>query len=275
MVCRCGACGGRTTREPWGAHVCSECHSIFSSTLPDPTDLQRYYAEFNVTYHGGGRASGANDRQKRYALEYLLLVKRYCRTGSLLDVGSSTNPFPNYATRDGFKVTVLDYVRPSGLLPNIEFIEGTAVQNAKLNGRFNVVTAFAVLEHFLDISGSIKALASYAARGGVIFITTPLVGDILERNAPGRTSWFYPPEHLHLVSPTGMKRFFESCGCVLLHQSRFELNPLRWSARYGVAAAESFAGAMIRLASPKVWSRLRDCRRAIGQQIGLWVFKKN
>ena len=136
-----------------------------------------------------------------------------------------------------------------------------------------MVTAFAVLEHFLDLLGSVKALAPYTAPEGVIILTTPLVGDLLERNAPGRTRWFCPPEHLHLVSAAGMIPLFERCGCVLIERSRFELDLLRWGARYGIAAVEGLAGLMTRAVSPKLWNRLRDYREAISQQIGLYVFK--
>ena len=241
--------------------------------LPSQKELDRFYAQFNLTYSGGGRKRGSVDRQKRYAYQYLSCVRRYRERGNLLDVGSSTNPFPNYAAAAGFRVTVLDHVRPSHLSSEIEFIKGTADAKPQLEGRFDVVTAFAVLEHFLDLLGSVKAIASYAAPGGVIILTTPLVGDLLERNAPGRTRWFCPPEHLHLVSAAGMMRLFEHCGCVLVKHSRFELDPVRWGARYGIASVEGLAGLMLRAVSPTLWNRLRDDRQAVSQQIGLYVFK--
>lgn len=261
------------TANSWGADVCSECHSIFASMLPGQEELDRFYAQFNPTYSGGGRKRGSVDRQKRYAYRYLSCVRRYRQSGNLLDVGSSNNPFPNYAATAGFRVTVLDHVRPICLSSEIEFIKGVADSNPHLEGRFDVVTAFAVLEHFRDLLGSVRALASYARPGGVIILTTPLVGDLLERNASGWTRWFYPPEHLHLVSAAGLIRLFQRCGCALIEQSRFELDLLRWGARYGIAAVEGLAGLMTRTVSPKLWNRLRDYRQAASQQIGLYVFK--
>jgi hypothetical protein len=269
----CDACGGRMTANSWGADVCCGCHSIFASILPSQEELNRFYAQFNLTYSGGGRERGAADRQKRYACRYLSYVRRYREHGNLLDVGSSTNPFPNYAAAAGFRVTVLDHVRPGHLSPEIEFIKGTAGKKPHLEGRFEVVTAFAVVEHFLDLLGSVKALASYAAPEGVIVMTTPLVGDLFERNAPGRSRWFCPPEHLHLVSAAGLASLFESCDCVLVEQSRFELDLLRWGARYGIAAVEGLAGLATRAVSARLWGRLRDNRVATSQQIGLYVFK--
>ena len=68
-----------------------------------------------------------------------------------------------------------------------------------------------------------------------------------------------------------MIRLFERCGCVLMEQSRFELNLLRWWGRYGIAAVEGIAGVMMRVISPKLWHRLRDSRHATSQQIGMYV----
>ena len=81
-VCSCGACGGRMTANSWGADVCAVCHSIFASTLPSREELDRFYAQFNLTYSGGGRKRGAVDRQKRYAYRYLSRVRRYRERGS-------------------------------------------------------------------------------------------------------------------------------------------------------------------------------------------------
>jgi hypothetical protein len=70
-----------------------------------------------------------------------------------------------------------------------------------------------------------------------------------------------------------MSCLFERYGCILIEQSRFELNLLRWSARYGISAIEGVAGSAMRMISPKLWNHCRDYRQAIGQQIGLYIFQ--
>ena len=120
------------TANSWGADVCSGCHSISVSMLPGQEELDRFYAQYNLTYSGGGRKRGSVDRQDRYAKKYLSCVRRYRGCGKLLDVGSSNNPFPNYAATAGFSVTVLDHVRPSHLSSEIEFINGCGRLKAPL-----------------------------------------------------------------------------------------------------------------------------------------------
>lgn len=250
------------------------CHSVCASALPGADELDAFYKAFNLDYSGGGRRSGAAERQMRYARRYLSSVLRHCRSGCLIDVGSSTNPFPNLAAKFGFAVTVLDRIRPVELDPAIQFVQGMAEESQLLRERFDVVTAFAVLEHFRLLKESIAAIVSYAKPGGFIVITTPLVGEGLERNSPGHTRWFCPPEHLHLVSPRGIRELFETCGCHVREQARFELDPLRWAFRYGCAAVEGAAGAVLRTVMPGAWRNLRDRRNAVSQQIALYVFQK-
>lgn len=270
----CRVCQRPAERTSWGADVCAMCHSVCASALPNADELDAFYKAFNVDYSGGGRRAGAAERQMRYARRYLSSVLRHCRSGCLIDVGSSTNPFPNLAAKFGFAVTVLDRIRPAELAPAIQFVQGMAEDIQFLRTRFDVVTAFAVVEHFRLLKESIAALVSYAKPGGFIVITTPLVGERLERNSPGHTRWFCPPEHLHLVSPRGIRELFETYGCQLCEQARFELDPIRWALRYGSAAMEGAAGAVLRTVMPATWRSLRDRRNAISQQIALYVFQK-
>jgi SAM-dependent methyltransferase len=168
----------------------------------------------------------------------------------------------------------MDHVRPSGLSSAIEYIQGQAEVRLSLSARFDVVTAFAVIEHCSDPARFAVALASFCIPGGSIVITTPLIGDLFERNTPGRTGWFCPPEHLHLLSKSGAQRVFEAAGCGLIHWRRFELNWPRWMARYGLAAAEGVAGGALRRIAPGLWKRLRNTRLARSQQMALYVFRK-
>jgi len=270
----CDICGAPACSAPWGADVCTGCGSVSASTLPSVEELRTFYAKFNVEYSGGGRQRGAADRQIRYARAYLALVRRFRQRGRLIDIGPSTNPFPNYAAEAGYQVTVVDYMRPVGLDPRIEFVQGTAEARPELSSRFDVVTAFAMIEHCSDPGEAAAALASCCVSGSIVLVMTPLVGDFFERNAPGRTRWFCPPEHLHLVSRAGMQRLFQTAGCNLVHCRRFELNGIRWAARYGLAAAEGVAGMALRRVVPGLWRGSRNKRFALGQQMALYVFRK-
>jgi len=117
MLCR--ICNSPTKLVPLGGASCERCGSICAVTLPSTETLNSYYEKFYVNYHGGGRENKADNRQKRYAKKYLDIVNQYSTGKDIIDIGSSTNPFPNYALNQGYNVTVLDYLKPKNLSSNI------------------------------------------------------------------------------------------------------------------------------------------------------------
>lgn len=272
MTCR--VCGGSTEVSGWNGATCVSCASISVVTPPSAERLAECYASYS-DYHGGGRRHGARERQKKYAITYLSVVKRFAPDNStLLDIGSANNPFPNYAAETGYRVTVLDYVRPEGLHSAIAFVQGVAVPTERLRERFEVVTAFAMLEHCSDPKTTSTALASYCRPGGTIVIMTPLVGDFWERHSAAHSCWFFPPEHLHLYSKVGIAKLFLEVGCKMIHFRRFEISRLRWFARYGIAAVEGTAGSILRSVAPQLWCRRRAQKKSISQQMAVYVFTK-
>jgi hypothetical protein len=79
--------------------------------MPTDDELKDYYLSFNDDYHGGCRTKGAKKRQIHYAEKYLEIGDRFSNGKKLIDIGSSNNPFPNIASQNGYKVTVVDYVK--------------------------------------------------------------------------------------------------------------------------------------------------------------------
>jgi SAM-dependent methyltransferase len=246
--------------------------------IPPPETLAAYYAAYVDTYSGGGDSGGANMR--RYAQRYAALVQRFVPTArplTLLDVGTSNNPFPNVMAALGHRVTVLDYVRPRDLSAEVEFVAGHLGDDtsfAPLAGRFDVVTSWAVMEHVPDPHRSAAQLASAVRPGGRLVVSSPEHGTVLTRHALGRSGWFFPPEHLHLISPPAMDTLFAAEGLVPLAWGRLELSWPRWIARYGIGAAEALAGAAVKALSPSRWHEARRSRRHRYKGIDWFAYRR-
>jgi hypothetical protein len=258
--------------------VCTECFSVSSSSIPDDEELTKFYAAYNEKYSGGGRARGRDKRVIRYAERYLSVVRSVRTSGDLIDIGSSLNPFPNLAAEAGYNVTVADYVRPRNLAPKLEFISASlddSEMHRTIGRTFDLVTAFAVIEHCRYPKIAANNLVSLSSQTGTIILMTPLVGTYLERYTAGSSGWYCPPEHLHLFSKEGMVRLFRSLGCDLLRFERFELDWMRLFARCGISAAEGTAGRLLHSLSERHWSRLRDQKVARSREMGLYVFSRH
>lgn len=271
----CRLCGHSVIRKEWGGGECSACESVSVASEPTEEELGRFYQSYNDTYEGGGRSGGRN--LIRYASWYLHLVSRYAGPRDLIDVGSSTNPFPNVAAAAGFSVTVMDYARPRGLDPQVRFVAGNInddISLAALGRTYDVVTAWAVLEHTPDPRLACRILASLCRPGGFMFLSTPEFGTVFTRNSIGRSGWFYPPEHLNLISPAAIKAICAENGCELLEWGRVELNLFRYAARYGVGLIESVVGFCVKTIFSDWWEKLREKRIQKFQGITYYVIRK-
>jgi SAM-dependent methyltransferase len=171
----------------------------------------------------------------------------------------------------------MDYEKPDLLNPDIGFVQGNLAGEGlceSLESTFDVVTAWAVIEHVPDPARAIECLVRMVRPGGYVMLSTPEVGTLLTRYAGGRTRWFCPPEHLHLVSPRGIKFLFGRQGCDVLRCARLELNPLRWVGRYGIGLAEAVLGATVKSVSTSRWERRRLERMLRFQGIIYCVIRK-
>jgi SAM-dependent methyltransferase len=246
------------------------------TVVPTNEVLTKFYSTYNVQYKGGGSSEGKN--LQRYARRYLDIVQRYAKKGILVDVGSSTNPFPSLAASEGFDVTTLDYIRPADLSNRVSFIQGSIDDEdiaVKYRNQFDLVTAWAVAEHLPRPANSAKIMACICRPGGMLFLSTPEIGTFLTNHSVGRSSWFYPPEHLNLLSPAAVSKIFAPYNCTVVKWGRLELTPARFLARYGIGVFEATIGILIKLVLPKKWRSLRDSRVHKFSGITYFVLRKN
>ena len=258
----CRLCGADVVARPWGGGECASCESVSMPTLPSNQRIAAFYSTYNDNYKGGGGSDGRN--LARYARRYLQLVQQFATGGTrLIDVGSSNSPFPNLAASAGFEAAVLDFSRPGGLNDSVRFIAGSINDRNVLQahaGAFDIVTSWAVLEHVPNPQLAARVLAGLCRPGGALLLSTPEIGTALTRHSLGHSPWFYPPEHLCLVSPEAIRLLFEPLGFTIAHCGRLELTTLRFAARYGIGAAEAAVGRVVRTAAPRHWQVLRDAR---------------
>jgi len=68
---------------------------------------------------------------------------------------------------------------------------------------------------------------------------------------------------------------FAEFNCELIKSVRFELNPMRWLARYGIGLVEGIMGWLIKQFNPILYSKVKENRVSLNQGITLYIFRKN
>jgi 2-polyprenyl-3-methyl-5-hydroxy-6-metoxy-1,4-benzoquinol methylase len=132
----------------------------------------------------------------------------------LLDVGCGVGRFGHGAYARGWDVTGIDLSaraiesgRPFAPFP----LRVASIEELESQGeRFDVVTAFEVLEHLTSPVEFLSAVQRVVSTGGQVFCTVPNWNSSLVRNST-RPDWL-PPIHLLFFSPASLQTVAERSG---------------------------------------------------------------
>lgn len=271
----CKFCNFKTDLVFENCLECRSCKTVYVQVMPSDQVINNYYLNFNKNYTGGGPA----ENQIRYAIEYFKLVLSFRNEiNQVLDIGCSNSPFPNLVTNQNIKVSVLDVVKPKDLDDRIFFYKGLLDKNYSVpeNKKFDVITAWAVIEHCKDVELSLFNISKSLEKDGYFFLTTPEIGTFLTNYNMGRTPWFFPPEHLHLLSPNCLASIGEKFGLKLVSHGHFEISKIRYFIRYYlIGGIETTIGFAVKLISKKMFESIKNKRLSSYKGIQFMVFKKD
>ena len=255
---------------------CTSCKTVSVINMPSDEVINDYYIKFNQNYTGGGAATN----QILYAKKYLKLVKKYSANfSSILDVGCSNSPFPNLCsdTIKNLSVSVLDVVKPFNLKSSIRFYEGL-IDNPRIcieNTKYDIITAWAVIEHVKNVDQSFENISKLLNKNGILFLTTPEIGTFFSNYNLGKTPWFFPPEHLHILSSTTMENIAKVHDLVLLKNGHFEISRFRYLIRYYLfGLIETLIGLPFFLFSKKYFNKIKKSRISSYKGIQYLLFTK-
>ena len=235
----CGYCGN-TSFSPFVAGVtdrlgvvdgeysfvkCAECGSGWLDPLPSPDRISAFYPRMY------GLGKGADERPLMSAVELALwfgpvyrrnarlLEQRVGRDKSVLDVGCGSGYQAACFKRRGFNVTGIDFAE--GTREWMDRQHGIEAYSCGVNEmpvalsdrKFDVITAFHVVEHMLDPNEFLSGLISRLNPNGAIFMSMPLA-DSLQARAFGRKwgAFREAPRHVSLPSKKGISVLFEKHG---------------------------------------------------------------
>jgi 2-polyprenyl-3-methyl-5-hydroxy-6-metoxy-1,4-benzoquinol methylase len=218
----CPACGMPTAhRFLYAKNGCDvlECPTCGLARAQAPAfDPAGYYTQ---GYFAGDHADGYADYLdtepvlRREFARTLAFVRRFRRSGSLLEVGCAYGFFLNEAKRY-FAVSGIElsadaaaYCRRHGLA--VETGSAEAVGRS-VHGPFDVVVLLDVIEHLPDPHATLALLARALAPGGVIVLTTGDFASLAARALKSHWRLMTPPQHLWFFTPRSMERLARRAG---------------------------------------------------------------
>jgi SAM-dependent methyltransferase len=256
----CPVCGAGDARDVdlGEGHVlreCAACGTVYAPAYADPEEV------FTDGYLEGGAGDFGIDLShprfqsfmREICASRLERIEAAIGTGSLLDVGCGSGEFLNIAKQRGWQVTGVEplpdaaqVARDRGIEVHTGYLEDVDV------GRFDLVTAFHVLEHMPDGPAFLKTLAPHAKPGGHVAIESPNWESVARKVRLANWEHLRPLEHLVHYTPATVRAAFERAGMtpVLVRTPTYLASDATLDEATTGIARPAWRGAL-RLASPQ------------------------
>ena len=178
---------------------CNSCSMVSQNPIPTEHQVEQYYAtEYRQDYKQVFEPKLKHIyRAGNLALDRLgFLTKNNVASGKLLDVGAGGGEFTYVSSQLGFDST--------GIEPNIGYSNYAKDQYqanvktgqlADVDGKFDVITMFHVMEHIPDPIKTFKKLYDLLNEDGLLFIEVPNIESFSQ--SPGNTFF---KAHIHYFS---------------------------------------------------------------------------
>ncbi len=165
-----------------------------------------YYDQLGQEYYLSPDKLESDYAAVRFERE-IRFFRRYCATGSVLDVGCSTGGFlwqlgrrfPGAYDMLGTDTSgpALDYADSRG----VPVVRGDFVRQDFGNRRFDAVTLWAVLEHLAEPRAFLEKAGAILKPGGFCFALVPNLDSLAVRLLGGKYRYIYP-QHLNYFTKT-------------------------------------------------------------------------
>jgi len=211
---------------------CQHCELQFVDS--GETNINTNDMLYSKTYHdmmAGKLGNDAKSGVEEQSYKRIRMVKKYISHGRLLDVGCSTGIFMEIARKEGYEVSGLDVssyacsIARQRLNLGADFIENASIADSKVltDCKYDIITAWDVIEHCKDPLSDLKRLNSAVGYGKVMIIRTPnadslffKISILLFRLSFGRLRfplfYLYHADHRFFFNKKSLTKMLDSSG---------------------------------------------------------------
>jgi SAM-dependent methyltransferase len=223
---RCALCGATCrARFVVNEHTvwrCGDCDLEFVWPTPPLEAIDAVYRSGYFTGPGAGYEDYfARERDlaaRKAATRLDRLEALGVAGGRVLDVGCAAGFFLEAAAARGFDAYGVELSAEARAQAS-EALRGRIESSLDaVDGSFDVITLWDVLEHMPSPPEVLAALAPRLRDGGVLGIVLPVLGSVNTRLAPRSWDQYKPPEHLWFFSPKALRALLRSQGFEVVHE---------------------------------------------------------
>lgn len=211
--------------QPEHLRRCFNCGLVFECRTPSDQELTAHYGQYSY-----GRLKPCPPATRASYRQVLQSLEPWRGKGRLLDLGCGQGDFLVEAAAAHWQATGMEFSEAAVSLcrqRGLEVIQGASAAHALSDRRFDVVTAFEVLEHLRSPGDLLSDAATLLERGGLMYLTTPNFNALLrhlERNSFAPISY---PDHLCFFTPASLRQLAARHGFRVASLQTSGLDPWR------------------------------------------------
>lgn len=239
----CPLCHSKQNAHLWNSEDgyeyvrCLECDFVFVTPFITYDQWRDYYRKFQTDTDGINSELSESRAAEDYLKDdferfsyYVNLLRKYKRSGNVLDIGCLTGNFLKIAKDNGFSPFGVEF-RPVAIetakslygIQNIwnGYFEEIAPQLIAADTRYDIISLWETLEHVLYPEEVIRNARRLLAPGGLIAITVPnfdnLQVKILREKCFHCLGGIGNAGHINMFTPLTLRHFLEKNGFEMLH----------------------------------------------------------
>ncbi|MEL6592961.1 MAG: class I SAM-dependent methyltransferase [Bacteroidota bacterium] len=214
------------SQEKFEIWECQNCQLRFTQHIPGESEIGRYYQSEEYISHSN-TSKGLVNTLYQWVRNYTLGQKRKLieklsgrKSGSLLDIGCGTGEFLGTMKEAGWKSTGLEPDEGARQQAKAQGVEVHPSEHLfQLNGSYDVITMWHVLEHVHRLHEYLDQIESILADDGLLIIAVPNYNSRDASHYQAEWAAYDVPRHLYHFEAEAMER--------LLGQHGFRLEKLQ------------------------------------------------
>jgi 2-polyprenyl-3-methyl-5-hydroxy-6-metoxy-1,4-benzoquinol methylase len=206
---------------------CPQCGLIYVSPRPSFSQTINLYTNDKVSTYA--ESIIPNDYAKRLHAKYTLnIIKKYKKSGSILEIGAGAGYFLDEARKEGFEVYGIELNNILANFINNTFgipCEETSLEKFSFGGKnFDLIYHCNALSHLYDPLVEFRRMNNKLSKNSLLVFETGNLGDVKERYYRTFTKFHYP-DHLFFFSEDSLRHLLNMTGFEVIKIYRYSILP--------------------------------------------------